>query len=842
MPQNKHRLDPNVKPIKYDITITPNLGDFSFVGEEIIQLSLEKPAKKITLHSAEIKIQLAQLSAKKATLQAKKISYNTKLETATLHFTKSIVGKVSLRLNFSGSINDQLRGFYRSKYTHNKVEKHIATTQFEATDARRMFPCFDEPSHKAIFKLSVVAPKHFQVISNTIETSVSSHQPGLKIVKFSPSPKMSTYLLALIIGEFEHLAGKSKNGVKIRVHTTKGKRSQAKFALDVTKRALDYLEGYFGIKYPLPVLDLIAIPDFSAGAMENWGAITFRETALLIDDQNSSFLSKQRVAEVVAHELVHQWFGNLVTMEWWTHLWLNESFATYMAYQTVDHLFPEWNFWTKFILEEQSYALQADSLLSTQPVEVEVKHPDEISEQFNPAIVYAKGASVLRMLANYIGEENFKNGLALYLKKHSYKNTSSVHLWEAFEKVSKLPVKRFMKEWTTNRGFPVLFASIQEGNLCLSQAKFSFLKNHHKQLWQIPVFEKEINPSMTLASQSNKYKVLEQEDLTKLNLGEKGFYIVNYSISMLAKLLPLLEDKTLSSADRLAIIRNCLMLVKSGNLGSEIFLEVIKYIDKEPSYIVWSEVDNGLHQLSVALSDAKVQTKISKLKSSLFGNLFKRLGHKPVRNEAENNSILRGLAFLESGLAGESTSIKLARRLFSSRLNNRSVPADLRTAVYSIVSATADVKLLQKLIALYSKTSDVHEKQQILFALTKVTNLSLQKTVMGFFMSDNVRGQDRPFVLSQALANPAFKKQAWESIQKHWPELTLQFSGSKLLGTILQGAKNFNSTEELKSFDNFIKLHRPKGVQLTTKQVREKIVINIQWRKRDEKRILKFLD
>ena len=841
MPQNKHRLDSNVKPIKYDITITPNLGDFSFVGEEVIQILLQRSTKSITLHSADLQINSAELIDKKSSHKPLRISTNSKAETISFHFSKQISGTVKFKLKFTGSINDQLRGFYRSKYHHNGKEKHIATTQFEATDARRMFPCFDEPSHKAIFKLSVVVPKHVQVISNTTEASISSHEQGIKIVRFEPSPKMSTYLLALIIGEFEHLAGKSKNGVKIRVHTPRGKKTQAKFALDVTKKALDYLENYFGIKYPLPVLDLIAIPDFSAGAMENWGAITFKETALLIDDQNSSFLSKQRVAEVVAHELVHQWFGNLVTMEWWTHLWLNESFATYMAYQTVDHLFPEWNFWTKFILNEQSYALQADSLLSTQPVEVEVKHPDEINEQFNPAIVYAKGASVLRMLANYIGEDNFRKGLALYLRKHSYKNTSSIHLWDAFEQVSKMPVKKFMKEWTTNRGFPVLSATIQEGTLKLTQEKFSFLKNNQKYLWHIPLFEKEISSSITLTSKSKHHKISNHEDFTKLNLGEKGFYIVNYSISMLARLLPLLEDKTLSSADRLAIIRNCLMLVKSGRLGSEIYIELLKYVKNDNSYIVWSEADDGLHQLAIALSDDKVVNKITKLKVSLFGNILKRLGFSPKTNEPENDSVLRGLAFLEAGLSGQRLSIKKAKELFNRRLKGGSIPADLRTAVYSIVSANARQQDLNRLITLHSKISDVHEKQQLLYALTHLKHTTLQKVAMRFFLSDEVRNQDKPFVLAQALANPKYKKIAWEAIQKNWNELTVQFSGSKLLGTILKGAKNFNSNDELKSFDRFIKINKPKGVKLTLKQVRERILVNIQWRKRDEKRILKYL-
>lgn len=841
--KTNHRLPNSVRPTKYQLTITPNLADFSFTGTETINIEISKPTRVLTLHSADLKIKSAHLKIGKDLHLVKKISFKKQSETVSFHFAKKLLGKVVLSLQFSGTINDQLRGFYRSRYTHQKKEKYLATTQFEATDARRAFPCFDEPSHKAVFYLSVVVPRNLKVISNTIETEVKAHQPGLKIINFAPTPKMSTYLLALIIGEFEHLTTKTKSGVQVRVHTTPGKKQQAKFALKTTKDALEFLEEYFGIPFPLPVLDMIAIPDFSSAAMENWGAVTFRETALLVDDIHTSFLAKQRVAEVIAHELVHQWFGNLVTMEWWTHLWLNESFATYMAYVTVDKLFPNWNYWTKFVLEEQSVALYADSLKSTQPIEVEVKHPDEINELFDPAIVYAKGASVLRMLSAYIGEDLFRAGLKLYLTKHSYKNTSSIHLWDAFEKVSKLPVKSFMKTWTTKKGYPVIKALQEDTKLVLAQQRFTTISNTDKTEWLIPIICDQITTTDVLNKKVARFSINRDLEFIKLNQDESSFFITNYHISLLAKLLPALAAKRLSPVDRLAIIRNSLLLAKSGQLPSDVFLEILQYAKHDDSYVVWAEIDACLEQLSRMVSGTNVEEKLNNFKAELFGQLITRksLTFKAKKDEPESLSMLRGIALLESGLAGYKPSIKVAKQLFTQRLQGKTISADLRLGIYSINAKYGDKKTYEQLLKIYRASSHPQERQQILFALTKFKNKALQHTVMKFLFTSEVRGQDRPFVLSHALNNPDSKSSAWEEITSHWQQLFVEFSGSKLVGVILAGAKGFNTKVEAKMFDDFIKEKKIKGLKLTLAKVKEQMEINIAWQKRDLALIRRYL-
>ncbi|MCE9549320.1 M1 family metallopeptidase, partial [Candidatus Nomurabacteria bacterium] len=553
-PKKSVRLSADVIPTEYDIKLHPDLENFTFEGIETITLSILKPTKSITLHSKEIEIKTADIEKNFA-----KISYNTKAETATFIFSKVIpVGKIKLTIVFSGILNDKMRGFYRSKYAIAGKEYHMATTQFEATDARKAFPCFDEPAQKAVFNVSLVIPKGKTAISNTLPVSVSAHEAGYEVVKFSPTPKMSTYLLAFIIGDFEYIEKKSDRGVIVRVYTTPGKKHQAKFALDVTVKTLEFYEKYFDIPYPLNTLDMIAIPDFSSLAMENWGAITFREIVLLVDEKNTSTSSKELIVEVIAHELAHQWFGNLVTMEWWTHLWLNEGFASYIPYLVIEDLFPEWNIWERFTNDTQGIALRLDALNTTHPIEVEVHHPDEIGEIFD-AVSYSKGASVIRMLADYIGEKNFRDGLRYYLKKHSYKNTETVHLWEAFSKISKKPIEKMMKNWTGRGGYPVVKAEMEKGKLKLSQERFfsspaSKKKSKDKTTWEIPVLIKNqsgmqkhflsrlsqaVEPRMSdfsaekyatakkvVSNEANLDKSMPKKSLSwmKINAGESGFF------------------------------------------------------------------------------------------------------------------------------------------------------------------------------------------------------------------------------------------------------------------------------------------------------------------------------
>ena len=385
-------LPTNVKPTRYRLTLEPDLEAFTFRGEEAVDIDVVEPSSEITLNSTDIDIVSSRLTVDgDGVLIPKDIALDESQETATFVFESEIpTGSATLEITFTGELNDKLRGFYRSHYTDiDGREQYLATTQFEATDARRAFPCWDEPAVKAAFDVTLVVPAELVAVSNMPVVSEEVQPSGSRVVRFAETPMMSTYLLAFVVGDLESVEQRTDGGTLMRVWTTRGKREQSRFALETAVDLLDYFEDYFGIRYPLPKLDHIAIPDFAAGAMENWGAITYRETALLVDSDHSSAGTRQRVASIVSHEMAHMWFGDLVTMAWWNDLWLNESFASWMGDMAVDHLFPEWEMWTQFVMADTNSGLSLDGLKNSHPIEQEVNNPSEIGQLFD-AISYSK--------------------------------------------------------------------------------------------------------------------------------------------------------------------------------------------------------------------------------------------------------------------------------------------------------------------------------------------------------------------------------------------------------------------------------------------------------------------
>jgi len=448
-------------PINYNLTFEPDLKKFIFTGTEIITASCKKSTNQITMHCAELKIKSCIVKSGNHIVSST-VKTNEKKEELSIKLGEKIKGTATISLTFQGILNDRLLGFYRSKYEQNGKTKYLATTQFEAADARRAFPCWDEPESKATFEISIIADNQYSAISNMPVKSKKKIKTKT-LYTFQKTPLVSTYLIYLGVGEFEYLTGKAGK-IQIRVVTTKGNTSKGKFSLELGKKLLTSYEKYFGIKFPLPKLDLIAVPDFAAGAMENWGAITFRETILLYDPKTSSTRTKQFIAEVISHEIAHMWFGNLVTMKWWNDLWLNESFATFMATKFVDKFYPEWDLWNQFVEDAMNVAMGLDSLKTTHPIDVKVNSPAEIREIFD-AISYDKGGCVLRMLENYVGEPNFQKGLKKYLSDFKYKNAKGQDLWDAIGKASGMPVTSMINTWLKQPGFPVVEINQDGSNL-----------------------------------------------------------------------------------------------------------------------------------------------------------------------------------------------------------------------------------------------------------------------------------------------------------------------------------------------------------------------------------------
>ena len=814
------RLSKNVVPKEYEIKLRPDLENFTFHGEETITLNLLKPTKTLTLHSKELEIETVRVGD-----MFGKISYDEKSETATFTFPRSIKsGKIKLTLVFKGILNDKMRGFYKSSYIFEGKVRHIATTQFEATDARRAFPCFDEPTQKAIFHVSLVVPKGKTAISNTLPILNTKHESGFEVIKFSPTPKMSTYLLAFIVGDFEYIEKKSNRGVVVRVYTTPGKIHQAKFALDVTVKCLEFYEKYFDIPYPLKTLDMIAIPDFQSMAMENWGAITFREIGLLVDEKNTSTSSKERIAEVIAHELAHQWFGNLVTMEWWTHLWLNEGFASYIPYLVTEKLFPEWNIWERFTNDTQGIALRLDSLANTHPIEVEVRHPDEIGEIFDE-VSYSKGASVIRMLADYLGEKDFRDGLRYYLKAHSYKNTETVHLWQAFEKISKKPVAKLMHGWTSKPGYPVIKAELKKGKVELTQTRFfsspaSAKKSKDKTKWMVPVIFGE----------------------NKINYGESGFFRTTYSKELLENLREPIKNKTLPSWDRLGVIRDLFATSEAGIIPTTDALEFLSAYENEDNYTVLVEIATGLSKISRILTGTGLESGFDKFTANFFEAIAEKLTWDKKPNEPYAHALLRPLALSMSGESGNKKIITEAKKKFTDILNGIHVEPDIRGTVYRLAVMNGGTKEYNFLINKYKSEPLHEEKNRIGGALGYFKDKKILQKVCDFALSKDVRVQDWISIISMVGANSSGRDIWLNFVIKNWKILVSHYGdGGHYLSRLVKAISGTALEKHLKTFKKFFTTHEAPGAKRSVEQVLERLEGNILWLKRDKKIIAEFL-
>ncbi len=843
--KKKHiHLPQHIKPHRYKISIKPDLQNFTFAGSEIIEIALDRSVKEIILHAAELDITEAECIQENYIVNAS-VSYDVRAETATLHFSNTLQkGKCQLKLTFTGVITEKMRGYYRSSYQHEGQLKHVTTTQFESTDARRAFPCFDEPAQKAIFEMSLLIPSHMIAISNTIESKISEAEEGYKIVEFAETPKMSTYLLAYIVGEFEHIEGKTKDGVLVRVFTTYGKKQQAKFALDVAIKCLEFYNNYFAIPYPLPTLDLIAIPDFAAGAMENWGAVTYRESTLLVDEGRTSTSNKQWVALVIAHELAHQWFGNLVTMEWWTHLWLNEGFASFIEYFAVDHIFPQWDIWKQFISIEASMAFQLDSLKNTHPIEVAVGHPAEINEIFD-TVSYSKGASVLRMLWQYLGEEDFQKGIQHYLKKHAYANAKTEDLWEAFEEVSGKPVKSVMKNWTSKAGHPIITVVEQKTKLKLTQRRFfsspiSKKEARDNTVWSIPIItqnQKTKTQNYMLNLKTINIPKPKDGEWIKLNAGEASFFRVDYPHTLLLKLERAIQENKLPAVDRLGLIRDSFDLAQSGNSPTILALELIESFKQETDYIVWAEISARLDIVDNLLALEKMSHSFANFGQSIFTGIAGKIGWEKRSGEKHTDSLLRSLVLLRLGSFGHLPTIEKAKELFT----QKNLDPDLRAVVYFLVAKNGGNDVFEKLVTQYKEEDNSQEKDRIGRSLGFFTDTTILSKTLDFSLSKHVRHQNSLHIIASVWHNPHGRYLAWDYVKKHWELLKKRYAGGHYFTRVFAAAGDFTKNEDADEMESFVLENPVPEARRTIAQSLEQIRSNAAWITRDKEKIDRFL-
>jgi len=817
-----------VFPVNYVLEFEPIFKNFTFIGKEIITVECKESVNTIIMHCAEIKIKSCRV-VNNDVIQKAVTKTDANKEELVITIKNKIKGRAFIEIEFIGDLNNRLLGFYRSQYKQNGKTKYLATTQFEAADARRAFPCWDEPKAKATFEISIIVENKFTAISNMPIMS-KKRLKNKTLYKFAKTPIMSTYLIYLGVGEFEYLTGKIGK-VQVRVITTKGNKSKGKYSLELGKKLLSSYEKYFGIKYPLPKLDLIAIPDFAAGAMENWGAITFRETILLYDPKTSSTRTKQYIAEVISHEIAHQWFGNLVTMKWWNDLWLNESFATFMATKFVDKFYPEWDLWNQFVDDAMNNAMALDSLKNTHPIDVKVNSTSEIREIFD-AISYDKGGCVLRMLEHYVGESNFQKGLKKYLASFKYKNAEGKDLWDAIGKISKMPVRSMVQTWLKQPGFPVVEIEKQDSTLHLKQRRYVLEsdKKSNKGLWFIPLsvgLQNELFQKL-FTKKSMSVKLPKDNIGFVANFGRKGFYRVKYDEGTLIDLKMLIDQKQIPAIDRWAIQNDLFSLCVSGDETVRSYLDFSDAYYDEDSYLATVNVAHNLSSLYFRAFDEDFSDQIKNYTVKYLKKILHDLGWDPKKTDKHTDALMRGFVIFTLGkLNDEEVTTESKNRYKQFLKNKNSLSPDLVEPVCSVMAWNGNSKTHAELTRLYRNAKTTEEKLRFLGAMCSFKDPKLLLKSLNFSQTSEVRSQNMQLPIMKIAGNPYGKKILWPWLKRNWPKLSKKVGrGNPLFNRIVASISSIADDSMEKEIRQFFKKNPTPGTERTQEQTLERIRIN----------------
>ncbi len=843
------RLPNSVSPRKYVLSLKPDLQTFTFEGEEDVVIDISEEVSSVVLNAAELQIHHASVQLPDgAVAHTKSVDFNETAETVTLTFDRPLPkGSATLSLRFAGTLNNRLLGFYRSEYTTPEGEKRfMAATQFEATDARRAFPCWDEPAQKAAFQVTLVIPSALTAISNTHVVEEKDLGDGTKAVTFAETPPMSTYLLAFVVGDLASVEAKAGDGTLIRVWATPDRAHLGDLALETSVSILDYMNEYFGIPYPLEKLDHIALPDFAAGAMENWGAITYRERILLYDPLKSTAITKQSIAEVIAHEMAHMWFGDLVTMEWWDDLWLNESFASWMGNKAVDELYPEWSMWTQF-LQDAAVGFSLDGLRSSHPIEATVRDPAEIEEIFD-AISYQKGAAILWMLEQFIGEEAFQKGMHLYLSAHRYGNARTKDLWKALSKASGEDVTGLMDTWVKQTGFPMLSVKTlrENSDLNLSLTQTRFLYEHLLEgeedatVWKVPISIQRaggVGKATLLMEKRSQSHVLsgerlpEVEDWVKINAGQAGFYRVNYPPEEWERLLPAVEGLSLPATDRLGLQNDAYALSRGGFMPATLYLSVTQAYINEEDAAVWAAISANLRDFEANVVDAPYLPQFRAFARGLYRPVAKRIGWDSRPEEGHLDALLRTFVLGRLGLFDDEETAREAARRFEAYLEDpASLNPDLQDVVFSLAAYGGDRSVYEQLWDLEREAVLNEEKVRLLVALARPKRGDLLKETLERSLSDDVRSQDTVLVVTTVGSHPYGRDLAWEFIKDNWSELDRRYRDTGFMMRRLVGVTEaFTTLERAEEVGEFFRAHPIPAAKMKIQQSLERIRLNAKW-------------
>lgn len=852
MGKNVKHLFNEFQPTHYDLELYPDKNTNVFQGTVTLRgKKVNRPSERMTFHQKDLIITSAQVIRhdKKGdeTIDVDRINHHASLHEVRLH-TKSKLypGNYSVRIEFKGKITRKMVGLYPCFFEHEGVKKSLIATQFESHHAREAFPCIDEPQAKATFDLTLTSPKNETVLANTpIKKQLA--KKDVVVTSFETTPRMSTYLLAFVIGELHCLESKTSGGIVVRCWSTVAQpKNYLKYSVDEAVSALEFFTDYFDVAYPLKKCDMVALPDFDAGAMENWGLITYREVAMLTDDKNRSVSNEQYISMVIAHELSHQWFGNLVTMKWWDDLWLNESFASLMEHLALDTIHPDWNQWELYASTDILNTSSRDIFNDIQPVQVKVNDPDLLHTLFDPGIVYAKGGRLLKMLREYIGDETFAAALKHYFKAHAYSNATRDDLWAAMSKASKHDISKLMTPWLSQAGMPVVHVTQKGKNIELSQERFLLDSGGQNHTWPIPLLaDQPLSPDL-FESRASTIKA-SKEDYVVLNQSGSGHYFTHYTEHEHVKHLAAeLSSHTLPAESRINVLNDLYMLSRRGNAPLTDGLDLLIASSKEPRDSVWSpmaRIAGAANQLTEG--DKTCEKHIKLLRAELARYWYDKLGWDDSSDEDANTKQLRH-TMVSLMIGGEDKhAIESALNKYSAADDPQNIHAEQRSTILTAaIRFGKQEEVMKKLIAAYPNVS-AELQMDITSALGSNKNKALARKIIeqGLGEKGFVRPQDIMRWIAIFMRNYYVREEMWDFLINNWQRIEAVLTESKSYDFLpIYCASTISTPDWAKRYQDFFEplksnksLHR--NIRVGTADIKARIA----WRKRDEAKIAKWL-
>jgi puromycin-sensitive aminopeptidase len=846
---NSHRLPRTVVPSAYQLRLEPDLAAETFSGTVDIEARAQQPVSEIVLNSLDLTIDSATVGQSGDDIGCRATT-DQDLARLTLHLDRPVAaGDLTVGIAFSAPFNEQLVGPYINRFTDDDGNEHkLVSTQFEATHARQCFPCWDEPDLKATFQIDLVIEEGHDAVSNGHEIDRRPTGDGNVVVSFAPTVKMSTYLVAFVCGPLEMTKPVDVDGIDLRVVHIPGKGNLTAFALEAGAFALRYLQEYFALPYPGTKLDLVAIPDFAFGAMENLGCVTFRESVLLIDPIRSSQPELQLVADVVAHELAHMWFGDLVTMKWWNGLWLNEAFATFMEMRCTDAFRPEWNRWTNFGLS-RSQAFSTDSLGSTRPVEYEVVSPEDAEGMFD-VLTYEKGAAVVRMLEQYLGEDRFREGIRRYMRKHQFANADTPDLWDALEQETGEPVRQIMDSWIYQGGHPQILAQrSKDDTMIVSQQRMRLVggADTPEQTWSIPLRFRRITGADT--PEPVERVLLEESPMTLpgtadhavvLNATGSSFVRVAYQPRDLDALADRAID-TLTPVERYALIDDTWASVLAGQSTTPAFLNLLEAMTGESDRSVWRRIIGGFSQLR-RLVEGEALENLEELVHDALAPVLAGLGLSPSASDDDEQRQLRSDLVRALGVIANDPEIQeeSKRALAAGLRDPELVDSSLLSAAIDVVAARGDEADFDDFVAAWKSASTPQEELRFLGALCDFDDEALIGRLHNMVLDNSIRTQNSPFLLSRALRNRNQGRHTWRFIVANWDELVSMFASSHIV-RMAQGIISLDNPDDEKAVAEFFATNPVPSGERTLQQILEQQRVAVALRQRESELLTRFL-